>query len=88
VKRGRSRGADVEVSGRVFTGSSPVLDLTRVTPTLSVNGKAVRLVLSFAGGEGVIVFECSRVVNAEFAGQTGEEALASILSVYGVGQLA
>ena len=88
VKRGRSRGADVEVSGRVFTGSSPVLDLTRVTPTLSVNGKTVRLVLSFAGGEGVVVFECSRVVNAEFAGQTGEEALASILSVYGVGQLA
>jgi hypothetical protein len=83
-----SASAGPEVSGRVFTGSSPVLDLTRVTPTLSVSGKTVRLELSFAQGEALIVFECSRVVHAQFAGQTGEKALASILAAYGVRQLA
>ena len=86
--RKRQEGVEVEVRGHVMSGSTPVLDLTRVTPTLSVSGKAVRLMLTFAGGEGEIVFECSRVVHAEFAGQTGEKALASILAAYGVRQLA
>jgi hypothetical protein len=88
LRRKRRGGDDVEVRGQVMSGSTPVLDLTRVTPTIDVSGKAVRLVLTFADGEGEIVFECNRVVNAEFAGQTGEKALASILAAYGVRQRA
>jgi hypothetical protein len=84
--RKRRDSDEVEVRGQVISGSTPVLDLARVTPALAVSGKSVRVVLTFAGGEGEIVFECSRVVHAEFAGQTGEKALASILTAYGVRQ--
>ncbi len=85
-RRRRAPDALDNVTGTVFSGSSPVMELMHVKPMFSVSGKTVRLVLTFAHGEGVVVFECNRVVHARFAGQTGEEALASILTAYGVRQ--
>jgi hypothetical protein len=82
--RGRRPSAAPAARGRVLTGATPVLDLPGVRPALSVRGDTVRLVLTFASGEGTVVFEISRVVHAEFAGQHGERALASILAAYGI----
>ena len=66
---------------RSFEGSFGVLDLTEVTQTIALGGKTGRLSLQLAAGEGSLYFEAGRVVHADFAGRTGEDAFAAMVSM-------
>jgi DNA-binding response OmpR family regulator len=69
-----------EAGTRTFEGSFGVLDLTEVTQAIALGGKTGRLSLQLMAGEGSLLFDCGRVVHAEFASRTGESAFAVMVS--------
>ncbi len=69
-----------EAGTRTFEGSFGVLDLTEVTQAIALGGKTGRLSLQLTAGEGSLLFDCGRVVHAEFASRTGESAFAVMVS--------
>ena len=72
--------ATPDPSARTFEGSFGVLDLTEVTQTIALGGKTGRLSLQLAASEGALFFESGRVVHADFAGRTGEDAFSAMVS--------
>jgi CheY-like chemotaxis protein len=75
--------AAVEASGTVvpasLQGSLEVMDLPEVTQAISLGAKTGWLTVSLGAGEGAMVFEVGRLVHANFAGKTGEEAFALLI---------
>jgi CheY-like chemotaxis protein len=65
---------------RTFQGALGVLEVEELTQAIAVGGKTGRLVLVLAAGGGLIVFEGGRVTHAEFAGQSGEAAFATLVA--------
>jgi len=69
-----------EAGTRTFEGSFGVLDLAEVTQAIALGGKTGRLSLHLAAGGGSLHFDSGRVVHAEFASRTGENAFAAMVS--------
>lgn len=75
--------AAVEASAPVvpasLQGSLEVMDLPEVTQAISLGAKTGWLTVALGVGEGAMVFEVGRLVHANFAGKTGEEAFALLI---------
>ncbi len=82
-RRAEPLWAAVEASGTTvpasLQGSLDVMDLPEVTQAISLGAKTGWLTVSLGAGEGAMVFEVGRLVHANFAGKTGEEAFALLI---------
>ena len=73
-------GVGTNGGARTFQGALGVLEIEELTQAIAVGGKTGRLVLVLSTGGGLIVFEGGRVTHAEFGGEVGEAAFATLVA--------